>query len=121
MPDGFGNGRLTYIQIPALDALASAAFYRDVFGWQNHGGDAQHTGFADATGDMIGAFVTEWEPREPGVIPYISVDDVEATLERVTASGGTIHTAAYPEGDLTVARFTDPAGNVIGIWKMPDR
>ncbi len=26
-------GKLSYIQIPAIDAEVSAAFYRDVFGW----------------------------------------------------------------------------------------
>jgi len=27
-------------------------------------------------------------------------------------------TPAYPEGDLRVATFRDPGGNVIGIWQQ---
>ena len=27
-------------------------------------------------------------------------------------------TAPYPEGNLTVATFRDPAGNEIGIWQL---
>ena len=34
----FGHGRLAYIQIPALDVNESAAFYKDIFGWQIRGG-----------------------------------------------------------------------------------
>ena len=31
--------------------------------------------------------------------------------------GGETVTAPYPEGDLRVATFRDPAGNVIGAWQ----
>jgi uncharacterized protein len=55
----FGHGRLAYIQIPALDVRESAAFYKDIFGWQIRGGSDTHLGFTDATGDIIGAFVTD--------------------------------------------------------------
>lgn len=34
----FGHGRLAYVQIPALDVNASAAFYQDIFGWQVRAG-----------------------------------------------------------------------------------
>jgi predicted enzyme related to lactoylglutathione lyase len=46
------------------------------------------------------------------------VDDVTATLERALANGAAPSTAAYPEGNLTVATFRDPAGNEIGIWQL---
>jgi uncharacterized protein len=115
----FGEGKLSYIQIPALDTMASARFYAEVFGWEDRGGNENHVGFTDATGDMIGAFVTgRVISRKPGVIPYLSVDDVDAALARIAASGGETVTPPFPEGDLTVATFRDPAGNVIGIWRM---
>jgi len=50
----FGHGRLAYIQIPALDVNESAAFYKDIFGWQIRGGSAAHLSFTDAAGDIIG-------------------------------------------------------------------
>ena len=38
------------------------------------GGSADHLSFSDATGDIIGAWVTGLAPgREPGVLPYIYV------------------------------------------------
>lgn len=65
----FGHGRLAYIQIPALDVQESAAFYKAIFGWQIRGGSAAHLSFTDATGDIIGAFITDaMISTEPGVI-----------------------------------------------------
>ena len=34
----FRHGKVSYMQIPALDVRASAAFYATVFGWQIRGG-----------------------------------------------------------------------------------
>jgi hypothetical protein len=33
-------------------------------------------------------------------------------------SGGSSVTPPYPEGNLKVATFRDPAGNVVGIWQQ---
>jgi predicted enzyme related to lactoylglutathione lyase len=107
------------MQIPARDAETLAAFYARVFGWAVRPGNPAHVSFEDAAGEYIGAFVTQWPIAEPGIVPYISVRDVEAALHEIEAAGGAVHTAPYAEGDLRVARFRDPDGNVIGIWKLP--
>jgi predicted enzyme related to lactoylglutathione lyase len=118
----FGHGRLSYVQIPAADVAQSAKFYEQVFGWQLRGGSGNHFSFSDATGDMIGAWVTELGvSREPGVLPYIYVHGIDAAIERVIANGGVVVKPAYVEGDLWVATFRDPAGNVIGIWQQGPR
>jgi len=113
---------LSYIQIPAVDVRASAQFYETVFGWKARGDGARHLSFTDATGDMIGAWVTDRAiSREPGVLPYIYVHGIDAILEKVTASDGAIVKEPYPEGDLWVATVRDPAGNVIGVWQQGPR
>src|SRR5439155_1744557 len=55
---------------------------------------------------------------EAGVRPYVFVERVDETLEKVVAHGGAVVTAPYPEGDLWVATFHDPPGNVIGVWQQ---
>ena len=118
----FGHGRLSYVQIPALDVRASARFYESVFAWKSRGDGTNHLSFTDATGDMIGAWVTGRAiSREPGVLPYIYVHGIDAALEQVTASGGAVVKPPYPEGDLWVATFSDPAGNVLGVWQLAPR
>jgi glyoxalase/bleomycin resistance protein/dioxygenase superfamily protein len=53
--------------------------------------------------------------------PAEDVDVLEDTLDKVTAHGGEIVKAPYPEGDLWVATFRDPAGNEFGAWQLGPR
>lgn len=116
-------GAVTYMQIPAADVRASAAFYAAVFGWQtqDRGSDA-HLSFEDAATHMVGAFVTgRVIASEPGILPYIYVDSIDGTIEKARANGGDVVREPYPEGGLWVATLRDIAGNVIGIWRMGSR
>ena len=118
----FGHGRLAYIQVPALDVHASAAFYKEIFGWQIRGGSPTHLAFTDATGDLIGAFITDaMISTEPGVIFYIYVHGLDATLEKMVNAGSKVVRPPYLEGDVWVATLIDPAGNQIGIWQFDPR
>jgi len=118
----FGHGRLAYVQIPALDVNESAAFYKEIFGWQIRGGSAAHLSFTDATGDIIGAFVTgRMINSNPGVIFYVYVHGLDATLDRMIKAGSKVVQQPYLEGDVWVASLIDPAGNVIGIWQFEPR
>lgn len=124
---GVGNvlarqGKLSYMQIPAADTGVAAAFYRDVFGWSITSDKPDHRSFADTTGELIGAFVTSLPVvSEPGILPYIYVEGIDAIVESITSHGGEIVRAPYAEGSLQVATFRDPAGNVLGIWQAGPR
>jgi uncharacterized protein len=120
-PRVFRSGGLSYVRIPAEDPARTADFYRAVFGWSIRGAGPEPS-FEDGTGHVIGHFVTDQAVAgEGGVRPYVYVDDLDDTLERVGANGGAIVTAPYPEGDLCVATFRDPAGNVVGAWQRGPR
>ena len=111
------SGAITYLHIPAADVRQAAAFYRDVFGWQVHNPNSDRPSFDTPNGHLSGAWISDHlTPIEPGLLPYIYVDHVEQTVERIRAHGGKIVTSPFPEGMLTVATFRDPAGNVIGLW-----
>jgi uncharacterized protein len=114
----FREGGMSYLRIPALNPRRAAEFYADVFGWKVHT-DRDEPSFEDATGDVIGHFVTSQAVAgEAGIRPYVFVADVAATLERAVAGGAEVVTAPYPEGDLTVAVVRDPEGNVVGVWQQ---
>lgn len=111
-------GGVSYLRIPAEDARASAAFYEAVFGWSLRG-DPDDPSFEDGTGHVIGHFMTDQAVAgEGGVRPYIFVERVEETLDAVVKHDGEVVTKPYPEGDLLVATFRDPAGNVLGVWQQ---
>jgi uncharacterized protein len=117
----FRVGGISFLQIPAGEPGRSAAFYEAVFGW-TVGGRPEEPSFEDGTGHVIGHFVPD-EPvaGEAGVRPYVFVESVDDTLDKIVAEGGEVVTAPYPEGDLWVATFRDPAGNVLGVWQQGPR
>ncbi len=68
-----------------------------------------------------GAWITKHAvSREPGLLPYVYVEDLDATVALVEANGGEIVDGPAPEGNLVVATFCDPAGNVMGLWQAAD-
>lgn len=110
------NG-ITYLRIPAPDPRQAALFYHAVFDWTVDTSRADPS-FSDSTGHVIGHFVSDLlVVGEGGVLPYVYVDSVPDTLAKVTASGGEVVRQPYNEGDLIVATFRDPPGNVIGLWQ----
>jgi predicted enzyme related to lactoylglutathione lyase len=112
------NGGLSYVHIPAVDARQSAVFYETVFRWDVYGHDTARPGFTDGTGHVGGAWMTNQAvSREPGLLPYIYVDDIQATIAAIEGNAGEIVDAVYPEGNLLIATFRDPAGNVMGVWQ----
>ena len=113
----FRIGGASYLQIPAEQPRRSAAFYAAVFGWSLHGGP-DNPSFEDGTGHVMGHFVSD-RPAvgAAGIRPYVFVADVVETLDKVVANGGDVITAPYPEGDVLVATFRDPSGNVVGVWQ----
>ncbi len=117
----FRPAGISYLQIPAQDPQESAAFYQSVFGWTV---DAERAipSFEDGTGHVIGYFIPGRSVAgEAGVRPYIYVESVDDTLGQVSGHGGAVVDAPYPEGDLWVATFRDPAGNVMGVWQRGRR
>ena len=113
--------RFCYIEIPALDVHRSAAFYEKVFGWNIRHRDTNRPSFDDATGDISGAFVTgRSASRTPGLLPYIWVDNIAATLQRALENGAVVLESPHPDhpgGTCYIATFHDPAGNSMGLYQ----
>jgi len=110
------------LEIPAVDTERSAAFYEAVFGWYVRRRDNGDFSFDDRSGDLIGAWVIgRAVSREPGLLPFIYVDHIDDIINRVVTQGGEVIKPPYSEGDLWVATFRDPAGNVIGVWQAGPR
>jgi uncharacterized protein len=114
-------GGVSYLRIPAPDARAAAEFYAAVFDWRVDV-DRERPSFEDGTGHVIGHFMPDLPVAgEAGVIPYVYVRSVDETLEKAAAHGGELVRSPFPEGDLWVASFRDPAGNVVGVWQQGPR
>jgi len=116
----FGNGKICYIEIPAIDIQASASFYRGVFGWNIRTRGDGSVAFDDAVGEVSGTWVLGRKPMtEVGLLIYIMVDSVAATIDAVVANGGKIVQPIGADAPEITARFSDPAGNILGLYQQP--
>lgn len=116
----FANGKVCYIEIPARDIDASSNFYRSVFGWSVRKRGNGSLAFDDAVGQVSGTWVLGRKAMtEPGLLIYIMVDSVASTIDTVIAQGGIIVQPIGGDAPEITARFSDPAGNVLGLYQQP--
>ena len=113
-------GKICYLEIPTTDVEISADFYRRIFGWNIRvRGDGERA-FDDATGTVSGSWVLGRPPsRDPGMVTYIMVENIDGTLAEISKAGGqavTPRTSLGP-GSHAYATFRDPAGNVLGLYQ----
>lgn len=120
MPPTMANGKICYIEIPATDIQRSAEFYRKVFGWNiRRRGDGQ-SAFDDTVNEVSGTWVLGRPAAKTlGLLIYIKVDSVADAVDVVIANGGEIAQPIGADAPEITARFSDPAGNVLGLYQEP--
>jgi predicted enzyme related to lactoylglutathione lyase len=120
MPPTLGNGKICYVEIPATDLRRSREFYQSVFGWKTRTRGDGSLAFDDGVGQVSGTWV-RGRPASaaPGLLIYIMVDSIAATLEAVLAGGGEVAQPIGADAPEITARFRDPAGNVLGLYQQP--
>jgi predicted enzyme related to lactoylglutathione lyase len=122
------SGRVVHFEIPADDVERAQAFYREAFGWRiSPMPEMNYTLVSTTETDDSGA------PKEPGGInggmlarsgaitaPVVTVEaeDIDDTLLTVEKLGGAVVMPKTPVGEMGYsAYFSDPEGNVIGLWQ----
>lgn len=116
------HGKICYIELPAADLERSAEFYQKVFGWNIHRQPNGTIAFDDPSGALRGKWVLNRVPSaQPGLLIYILVDSVAKAANAVMANGGDIVQRIGVDAPDITARFTDPAGNVIGLYQEPKK
>jgi predicted enzyme related to lactoylglutathione lyase len=104
------------------DVDGSREFYSRLLGWAARDPSREFGGYWMF--DRSGAPVAGGMGSMPDLTadnawkPYFCTDDVEATLKRAEAAGGTVQAGAMAVADLGVqAVLTDPAGATFGLWQ----
>ena len=118
---GGGHGKICYLEIPATDIDRSATFYEVVFGWPLRDKGSEHVAFDDGVGVVSGMW-TKGRPSspDPGLLIYMMMDSVADTVNAVIANGGQIVQPMGMDAPEITARFSDPAGNVLGLYQEPE-
>jgi hypothetical protein len=122
------SGRVVHFEVPYDDADRARGFYGDVFGWQIQPipemrydmvstGPVTDQGMPSEPGYVGGGLTPRVEPVSRPVIT-IEVDDVDATLQKVSASGGSAVGEKIQVGEMGYAAyFKDSEGNLMGLWQ----
>lgn len=120
--------RVVHFELPADDVERAQAFYREAFGWRMNSmpgmgytlvattptGD---DGAPTEPGGINGGMLTRQAPITAPVIT-IGVEDIEASLSTIEKLGGSVALGKQAVGDMGFsAYFTDPEGNVVGLWQ----
>ena len=114
-PAGTGQHPVSLVVISAKDLAASSAFYASLFGWPMMKMSAELSAVAVTSGPPI-ALRANVPEGFPGVVPFISVSNVDAMLTTVVSAGATIERAPWKIPMMgTLARFTDASGTVYGL------
>ena len=115
-----GNGKICYLEIPTQDIERSMKFYEAVFGWNTRKRGDGNFAFDDGVGEVSGTWVKGRAPSNaPGILIYIMVDSVAATIDKIEASGCEIVQPIGGDAPEITARFRDPGGNVLGLYQEP--
>jgi uncharacterized protein len=122
------SGRVVHFEIPFDDGDRARGFYKELFGWQVmempelrytivSTGPSGEQGPTEA-GYIGGGMLARQQAATDRPVIVIDVDSIDATLERVGGMGGSTVVGRTPVGDMGFAAyFTDPEGNVMGLWE----
>jgi uncharacterized protein len=114
----------TWNELATRDTPGCKKFYSGVFGWTAHdepAGKHTYTIFKKGDGKVAGMIqmTAEWGDVMPHWMPYIAVEDCDASARKITENGGKV---CVPPTDISVGRFavvSDPNGAFFSIirWK----
>jgi predicted enzyme related to lactoylglutathione lyase len=122
------SGRVVHFEIPFDDAERARGFYKDLFGWQIQEmpgmdytivstGPSGEQGPTEP-GYIGGGMLARQQAATSGPVLVVDVDSIDDTLQRIGGMGGSTVVGKTPVGEMGFAAyFTDPEGNVIGLWE----
>jgi predicted enzyme related to lactoylglutathione lyase len=112
-------GKVVHFEIPIDDGDRAVAFYGLAFGWTlERFGPVEYWTTSAGEGEGIGGALAKRSQEVPGLMFYISVDDIDAALAAVEAAGGTRLTERMPIPTVGwSAFFEDTEGNKVGLFQ----
>jgi uncharacterized protein len=115
---------VVHFEVTGEDPKRLRQYYAQLFGWEFDTNspvapsvsEAGNYGFLNST-DGIPGGVGGGAGYSSHAMFYVGVDDVEAALRQAESLGGkrVMGPEHNPSGQLVVAHFTDPEGNLIGL------
>jgi predicted enzyme related to lactoylglutathione lyase len=121
------GGRVVHFEVPFDDGDRARAFYQSAFGWNIiHMPEMDYTMVSTGpTGDQgpsepgyIGGGMMERSNGFQGPVITVDVDDIDEALAKIEGLGGKTARPKMEVGEMGFAAyFTDPEGNLMGLWQ----
>ena len=113
------NGALSMNQLNTSDPEAAERFYGDLFGWRFDKVSEEPAYWGIHRGDRLNGGMMPLPPGAPMPshwLVYFGIDDLDAAVERIGSSGGTVMVGPQevPAGRFVVAQ--DPAGAFFALF-----
>ncbi len=116
---------LNNIELPATDMASTKAFYTAVFGWSWTEYGPTYSA-ADASGTEVGLTTAATPAARPpagdessvGPLVLFQANDLDAAMAAVTGGGGEIVTRPFDFPGGSRFHFSDPSGNVLGVYRL---
>ena len=109
---------VTHFEITGKDGEKLKRYYGDLFGWSIDSNNPQNYGIIQPQdGRGAGGGIGSTMEGQPGMVTfYVEVANVPEYLDKVVSLGGKVlmPAMAVPNGP-TIALFSDPEGNVVGL------
>jgi predicted enzyme related to lactoylglutathione lyase len=106
---------IDYIEIAVTDMDAAKSFYTSAFGWSLVDYGPEYAGI-QGDGKETGGLRLDSEVRAGGPLVILYSEDLEGSVDAVTAAGGTIQRPIYAFPGGRRFHFADPAGNELAVW-----
>jgi predicted enzyme related to lactoylglutathione lyase len=106
---------IDYIEIGVTDIDAAKGFYASAFGWSLVDYGPDYAGI-QGEGKEMGGLRRDSEVLPGGPLVILYSEDLEASVEAVTAAGGTIQKPIYSFPGGHRFHFADPSGNELAVW-----
>ena len=118
--DAWPEGTPAWVDLMVPDHRVAQAFYGSLLGWEFDEG-VPETGYystARRSGRAAAGIGQQMPGSRVGWTTYLAVDDVDATVKRVTEAGGRLLAEPMDVMDLDrMAMLVDPTGAVVGLWQ----
>jgi predicted enzyme related to lactoylglutathione lyase len=108
---------IDYVEIAVTDLDAAKAFYATAFGWSLVDYGPDYAGIEGA-GKEMGGLSRESAVTAGGPLVILYSDDLEGSVEAVTAAGGKIVEPIYAFPGGRRFHFADPSGNELAVWSQ---
>jgi predicted enzyme related to lactoylglutathione lyase len=122
------SGRVVHFEVPFDDGDRARSFYAEAFGWKTMempgmgytivmSGPSDDNGPTEA-GFINGGLLSRTDAAHSGPVVVVDVDSIDDSLTRIGELGGSTVVGRTPVGEMGFAAyFTDPEGNVMGLWE----